>query len=101
MEDAAALLKLPKAECPDIWIRIPRLKWPKSWSTIEESAVPLERNLFGLPAARLLWKRRFENVLLGLGMENVPKWECLFVHRQQGLFLSVCVDVFFWKEAKP
>ena len=26
MEDAAKLLKLPKSECPDIWIRLPRHK---------------------------------------------------------------------------
>ena len=27
MEDA---LKIPKSECPDIWIRLPKHKWPKS-----------------------------------------------------------------------
>ena len=26
------------------------------------------------------------------GCEKVPKWECLFVHHQKGLFLSVYVD---------
>ena len=30
MEDAPKLLKIPKSECPDIWIRLPRHKWPKS-----------------------------------------------------------------------
>ena len=30
MEDAHKLLKNPKSECPDIWIRLPRHKWPKS-----------------------------------------------------------------------
>ena len=25
-------------------------------------------------------------------MGKVPHWECLFVHRRQGLFLSVYVD---------
>ena len=25
-------------------------------------------------------------------MGKVPNWECLFVHRKQGLFLSVYVD---------
>ena len=29
MEDAHKLLKIPKLECPDIWIRLPRHKWPK------------------------------------------------------------------------
>ena len=45
MEDAPKLLKIPKSECPDIWIRLPRHKWPKSWSSMEDPVVPLERNL--------------------------------------------------------
>ena len=28
MEDVHKLLKNPKSECPDIWIRPPRHKWP-------------------------------------------------------------------------
>ena len=27
-EDAPTLLKIPKSECPDIWIRPPKHKWP-------------------------------------------------------------------------
>ena len=30
MEDAPKLLKIPKSECPDNWIRLPRHKLPKS-----------------------------------------------------------------------
>ena len=26
------------------------------------------------------------------GREKIPNWECLFVHREKGLFLSVYVD---------
>ena len=44
--------------------------------------------------AGLLWERRLDRVLLGLGWETVPNWECSFVHRKQGLFLSVYVDDF-------
>ena len=29
LEDAPRLLKIPKSECPDVWIRLPRHKWPK------------------------------------------------------------------------
>ena len=36
MEDASMLLKNPKSECPDIWIRLPKRKWPKSWSSMED-----------------------------------------------------------------
>ena len=43
MEDAPSLLKNPKSECPDIWIRLPKHKWPKSWSCIEDPVVPLKR----------------------------------------------------------
>ena len=92
MEDAPKLLKIPKSECPDIEIRPPRHKWPKSWSSMEDPVVPLERNLYGLPLAGLLWERQCENILLQHGWEKVPNWESLFVHRAKGLFLSVYVD---------
>ena len=64
MEDAHKLLKIPKSECPDIWIRLPRHKWPKSWSSMEDPVVPLERNMHGHPLAGLLWQRQFEKILL-------------------------------------
>ena len=93
MEDAhKLLLKIPKSECPDFWIRLPRHKWPKSWSSMEDPVVPLERNLYGHPFARLLLERQFEKILLKHGWEKNPNWECLFVHRDKGLILSVYVD---------
>ena len=92
LEDAHKWLKIPKSECPDIWIRLPRHKWPKSWSSMEDPVVPLERNLYGHPLAGLLWERQFENILLKHGWEKIPNWECLFVHREKALFLSVYVD---------
>ena len=79
MEDAPKLLEIPKSECPDIWIRLPRHKWPKSWSSMEDPVVPLERDLYGHPLARLLWERQFEKILLQHGWEKVPNWECSFV----------------------
>ena len=90
--DAPRLLKIPKSEYPDIGIRLPRRKWPKSWSSMEDPVVPLERNLHGNPLAGLLWERQFEKILLKHGWEKIPNWECLFVHREKGLFLSVYVD---------
>ena len=53
---------------------------------------PLERNLYGHPVAGLLWESQFEKVLLKYGGEKVPNWECLFINRENGLFLSVYVD---------
>ena len=53
MEDAPTLLKIPKSECPGIWIRLPKHQWPKSchgpaWETLS------------FLLAGLLWKRQFE-----------------------------------------
>ena len=91
-EDAPTLQKIPKTECSDIWIRLPRHKWPKSWSGIEDPVVPLERNLYGHPVAGLLWERQFQKVLLEHGWEEVPNWECFFGKGEKGLYLSVYVD---------
>ena len=67
MEDTPTLLKIPKSECPDIWIRLPKHKWPKSWSSMEDPVVSLERNLYGHPQAGLLCERQCEKVLLEHG----------------------------------
>ena len=88
-EDAAKLLKIPKSECLDIWIRLRRHKWPKLWSSMEDPVVLLERNLYGHPLAGQLWRRQFEIELFIHGWEKVPNWECLFVNREKELLLSV------------
>ena len=73
MDDAPKLIKIPKSECPDIWIRLPRHKWPKSWSSMEDQSFLLKRNLYGHPLAGLLWERQFEKILLKCGWEKVSK----------------------------
>ena len=45
LEVASRLIKTPKSECPDVWIRLPRQNCPKSWANIEDLVVLLERNL--------------------------------------------------------
>ena len=37
-------------------------------------------------------KDNLQKALLGLGWQKVPNWECLFVHREGGLFLPVFVN---------
>ena len=56
MEDSPSLLKIAKSEYPDIWKRLPKQKWPKSWSSMDDPVVPLGRNLYGHPLTGLLWK---------------------------------------------
>ena len=61
-------------------------------SSMEDPVVPLERNLYGHPLAGLLWERHLEKALVEHGWVKVPNWECVFVNRARGLFLSVHVD---------
>ena len=87
MTEAPRLLRLPKEECPEIWIRIPQRNRPKSWDKIDDPVVSLERNLFGYPLAGFLWERNSEEVLFEKGWEKVPTWVCLHVHTKLGSFL--------------
>ena len=69
-EDAPTLLKLPKSECPDISIRLPRYKWPKARPSIEELVVPPEWNFYGHSLAGLLWKDSSKRFYSKMGGES-------------------------------
>ena len=87
LEYAPRSLKIPKSECPDVWIRLPRHKWPKSWANIEDPVVLLERHLCGDPLAWLLWERQFEEALLELGWEKFRIGNvCSFIEKKKGYF---------------
>ena len=87
MEDAPKLLKIPKSECPDIRIRLPRHKWPKSWSSMEDPVVPLERNLYGHLLAGLCWERQFE---VKYGWEKVSNWNA-YSYSVKKVYSYLCV----------
>ena len=72
------------------WIRLPRHKWPKSWSSMEDPVVPLERNLYGQFLAGLLWERQFENILLKHGWEKDSKLGML-IRTQWKRIILICV----------
>ena len=83
MEDASTLLRISKSECPDLSIRPPKHIWSKSWCSMDDPVVLLEKNLYGHPLAGLLWERQLEKVI---------NCKCLLVDRARELFLSVYVD---------
>ena len=55
MEDAPKLLKFPNRSVQTFGYAF-QDKWPKSWSSMEDPVVPLERNLYGHPLAGLFGK---------------------------------------------
>ena len=96
MEDAPKLLKIPKSECPDNLIRLPRHKWPK-WKT--------QSFLLNDISTVIVWQdclceRLFEKVLLKYGWDKVSKWECLFVHRSKNYSYRCMWMTSNWLERK-
>ena len=73
---------------------------PKSWSSMEDPVVPLERILYGHPLAGLLWERQVEKILLKCGWEKVSNWECLSEHREKGYSYLCMWMTISWKETK-
>ena len=70
-----------------------RHKWPKSWSTVEDPVVSSWAKPVRSSFSRTNYgKGNLRKILLQHGWEKVSDWECLFVHHEKGLFLSVCVD---------
>ena len=69
---------------------------------MEDPVVPLERNLYGHPLARLLWERQSGNILLMYDWEKVSNWYHFFGQREKGMFSSVSVDdiQIKWKNTK-
>ena len=121
------MLKNSEVRCPDIWIRLPKHKWPESWSSVEDPVVPLERNLYGHllfglhrdvndahraganrlqnktnPLAGLLWERQLEKVLLEHGWERFQIGNVYSFNREKGYSYFVYVDdiKIGWKETK-
>ena len=78
MTEGPRLLRSPEVECPGIWIRILPRQRPKSWDTIDDLVVPLERNLYGHPEARFHWERKCEQASLraqkNSACSHVDKW---------------------------
>ena len=87
MEDAPSLLKIPKSECPEIWIRLPKHKWPKSLPSRSSWAESVRsssgRTFLGKASRESSLKIRFgKSSKLGL----------LICKPRKGLFLAVHVD---------
>ena len=102
MEDAPSLLKIPKSECPDIWIRLPQKKTNgpnhgPAWKTQSFFLNEICRVILWQD----LWESQFEKVQLEHGWAKVPNWECLFVHREKTILVCVCGrHKTGWKETK-
>lgn len=78
----------------ETFVTLPKDRQPASWANIEDPVCIMDGNLYGHPIAGLLWEIHSHNLIKKAGFEPVTAWECLFVHKQKQLFLSVYVDDF-------
>ena len=90
MEDVPTLLKTPKSECPDTWIRLPRHKWPKSRCSMADQSF-LSKGICTV----ILWqdyygKRNLRNVLLEHGWESFRLGIFICQPSKRTILTSVC-----------
>ena len=87
MEDAPRLLRIPKSQCPHIWVRPPRHEWPKSrtmkiqWFFLNEVCTDTRWRISCV-------KDNSSKFCRNWNWKKIPNWKCLLVHRQQGPFSS-------------
>ena len=88
LEDAPRLLKIPKSEKPDVWIRLPRHKWPKSWrQSTGTSWTKLVR-----PSIRqtAMWKAIRRGLIRTRIEENTESGMYVCSSETRSFFVSVC-----------
>ena len=84
-------------EGTDTWVTLPKHAWPAHRHDIyvdDEPVCPLRLSLYGHPMAGVHWERHCHKKLREAGFTNIPGWECLFVHWDLQVILSVYVDDF-------
>ena len=102
IEDASKLLNFWKLKCLDIQILLPRHKWTKSWSSMEDPVVLLERKLYGHPLAGLFTgKAIWENPIETWPGENSKLVMSLCSSWKRIILICVCGwHKIGWKETK-
>ena len=77
-------------------------KGPKSWSSMEDPVVLLERNLYGHLLLGLLWERQFDKILLKHGWEKFKIGNVSLYIVKRIILICVCGWLKIgWKETKP
>ena len=64
---------------------------PKSWSSVEDPVVVLER-MCTVTSGRTIVGKAFWESSIETTVDEKLNWECSFVNRAKGLFISVCLD---------
>ena len=88
MSGAPRLLRPPVKDCAQVWIRLPPIRRPNSWDSIEELVALLERILYGHPVAAPWGEGRLVEVCLQ------QTWEKRYRHGD--VCTSIDKSQLFW-----
>ena len=93
MTEAPRLLRMPKEECPEMWIRIPPRQIPTGGDNIEDPSGTCWKKLMWSPTGRpclgkKIWRSDIRKRMGG----KYQLGECLYVHKKLGFFSPVYVD---------
>ena len=91
-------MKIPNSESPDIWIRLPRNKWPKSWSNMEEPSCSSWAEFVRSSFSRtIMGKAIWENLVrTWLGEKFLIGNVSLFIVKKDYSYLCSWSDVDGW-----
>ena len=80
----------------ETWIPLPKHAWPDEWKKVGyvDPVCPFRLSLYGHPMAGVHWERHCHARLKEAGFQPIPGWECLFVHWDLQVMLSVYVADF-------
>ena len=92
MEDAHKLLKIPIRSVQKFRFVEHDTNGQNHGPVWKTQSFLLEGIFYGHLLEGQLWERQFEKIFLKHDWEKIPNWECLFVHREKGLFLFVNVN---------
>ena len=78
------------------WVELPPSQWPQKWhdAGVKRPCCPLRLSLYGHPMSGKYWENHFTQRVIKAGFRKMMGWECLFVHDDLKLILSVYVDDF-------
>ena len=75
-------------------VTLPEHARPDDWKKFRDPVCPLRLSLYGHPLSGVFWERHCHARLKEAGFVQVQGWECLFVHYELRMVLSVYVDDF-------
>ena len=88
MGDASKLLRFPRSECTDLWIRIPQHRWTKSYQTLRTQEFHSNETCTDIHWQAYSWKK--VGIFFGTGMGGGAQLGDAYLFRDNQVYSSLC-----------